>query len=110
MTEKKYDYVRAQVTQEQKDEIKQMASAAGVSVSDFILAKVYGKDLAKCDALEEYVSAIGKLGNDFNKIITSEIENKIIYDEEIFELMAILEKIESLANKALRKFNKSFKT
>lgn len=93
--------VKADVTQEEKVRIKELASASGMSVSSYI------KKQALCRAdpdpspvmklIEAQASALQRV----NELAIAPIKNKVIYEAEILELLDHVSRIENTTKEAL---------
>lgn len=59
------------VTPEQKEQIKEKADAAGITVTELITRSVFGKKvqtMGDTDLMREYAAQLGKVGSNLNQI------------------------------------------
>lgn len=87
-----------------------MAANAGLSVSDFILQKVYAEQPKDYQVLVKYLEEISSIRENMNKLLRTEIATKVVYEEEIFEMLDTIRELEEKSNKFLRKLNKTFRS
>lgn len=81
--------VKAEVTPEQKALIKELAAAEGKSVSSYIKEKAlcWTDPSAAIGPLMQYIETQAKIAQQMNKLATTVLENKVVYEREILLLL-----------------------
>ena len=99
--------VKTEVTAEQKDVISMYAKADGKSISAFLKSRaLYSYTEHSPEALMQCVEVLSGIAQDVNKLSTTVLRNKAIYETEILELldrMTALEQTVAIALKEVRK-------
>lgn len=90
--------VKAEVTPEEKERIKELAKEAGMSVSSYIKHKALGwVDPNEAIApLMRYIEIESKIAQQINTVATTVIENKVVYEKDILYMLKRVENLEKL--------------
>ena len=105
--------IKTEVTPEEKVLIQALAKSEGMSMVAYLKSKAlntYTK--ASPEAIMQCVEALSNVSHDINRIATTTLRNKAIYESEVLELldrMASLEKTVAEALKEVRKDGNSRK-
>jgi hypothetical protein len=98
--------MKTEVTQTEKDMIRGFAKADGMSISAYLKKKALQRTENSPTALMECVEVLSGIAQSINRIATTTLRNKAIYEAEILELldrMTELEKALAVALKEVRK-------
>lgn len=94
--------VKADVTPEEKTRIKELASAAGMSVSSYIKTQALCWTDPTPEPLMQLVEAQAPVLQRVKELATAPIQNKVIYEAEILELLDHIKWIEDVTVAAVK--------
>lgn len=100
--------IKTDVTPEEKSLIQSLAKAEGKSVSAYLKSRaMYGYTENSPEALMQCVEVLSGIASDINRIATSIIRNKAIYEAEILELLDRMTALETATAEALKEVRKN---
>lgn len=94
--------VKADVTPEEKARIKELASAAGMSVSSYLKKQALCWTDTDPTPLMKLVEAQAPVLQRVKELATSPIQHKVIYEAEILELLSRIKWIEDVTAAAVK--------
>lgn len=98
--------IKTEVTPEESAVIKQNAKAEGKTITAYLRDRALGKSEHTIDALMQSVEVLSGVGRDINVLATTVIKNKVIYEEEILELLERMTVLEANAASVLKEVRK----
>lgn len=97
--------IKAEVTPEEKSRILELA--AGRSISSYIREKALCWTDTDPAPIMRYAETLAGISQRINEIATTVIRNKVIYEEEILELLDRMASVESATANALKEASKN---
>lgn len=97
--------IRVDVTEEERELIRDLAERSGQSMSAFILDKVLYADDPKTGLLK-FTEQQAAVAQDLNDLVTTAIQNKVIYEEQVLELLHRMTELERITAAALKEVSK----
>lgn len=99
--------IKAQVTAEEKQRIKELA--AGRSISSYVKEKAlcWNDQPAAVEPLMKFIEAQAPVLQRINELATTAIQNKVIYEEEMLELLERVSWIEDVTAAAMKEVIKN---
>lgn len=94
--------VKADVTPDEKARIKELASAAGMSVSSYIKKQALCWTDPDPTPLMKLVEAQAPVLQRVGELATAPIQNKVVYEAEILELLDRISQIEDMTATAVK--------
>ena len=95
--------MKTEVTAEEKDMICGFAKADGMSISAYLKNCAMNKNTEHSpEALMQCVEVLSGIAQDINLLVTTTLRNKIIYEEEILELLRRMTALEQTTAEALK--------
>lgn len=100
--------VKTEVTPEEKAMICGFAKADGKSISAYLKSRALYKNTEHSpEALMQCIEVLSGIANDVNRLATTILQNKAIYEAEILELLERMTAIEQAAAEALKEVRKN---
>lgn len=100
--------MKTEVTPEEKDLICGFAKADGKSISAYLKSRALNNYTEHSpEALMQCVEALSGIASDVNRIATTILRNKAIYEAEILELLDRMTAIEKSTAEALKEVRKN---
>ena len=95
--------VKTEVTPEEKDMICGFAKADGKSISAYLKSRALCEPQGHSnDALMQSVEVLSGIARDINRLVTATLRNKIIYEDEILELLQRMTALETTTAEILK--------
>lgn len=98
--------IKTDVTPEEKILIQSLAKAEGKSVSAYLKSKALSESKDSTEQLMQCIEIQSSIAQSINKIATTVIRNKVIYEAEILELLARMSELEKANAEALKEVRK----
>ena len=98
--------IKTDVTPEEKNLIQSLAKAEGKSVSAYLKSKALSESKHSTEQLMQCIEIQSSVAQSINKLATIIIKNKVIYEEEILELLARMGELEKANAEALKEVRK----
>lgn len=103
--------VKTEVTPEEKALICGFAKADGMSISAYLKKKALNNYTEQNpEAMMQCVEVLSGIAQDINRIVTTTLRNKIIYEDEILELLERMTTLEQTTAEALKEVRKNGNT
>lgn len=99
--------IKAIVNEQEKERIEKLAKDRGQSVSAYVKERALMKRSGtnKQELLMRLIEGQSKVSQRINDIAIGVIENKVIYEEEILELLDRMAELERITKEALKNGN-----
>lgn len=98
--------IKTDVTPEERAIIKQNAKTEGKTITAYLRDRALCKSEHTSNALMQCVEVLSDVGRDINVLATTVIRNKIIYEEEILELLERMTALEMNTANMLKEVRK----
>ena len=96
--------IKAEVTQHERELIRQLAKTEGKSVSAYIKEKALNRidSVILIEPLMCFIETQAEIAQKINSIVTNTFKNKVVYETDILQLMNRMNELEEITSSFLK--------